>query len=162
MRYTTTATLMVMFGALVTSGAPCSAQATEKQFVTTKPEQLKWIPISDGVEFAKIYGDPTLAGAFYVIQVKFPPYMFDYPHYHPEDRHITVIKGTWYGGTGDILDVDKAAALKPGSYMFHPAKAVHWDGAKDEEVIVQIAGIGPGPTILAGRGDKVFFSIKKE
>jgi quercetin dioxygenase-like cupin family protein len=98
---------------------------------------------------------------FYVIQVKFPPYTFDYPHYHPEDRHITVVKGTWYAGTGEALDVDKATALKPGSYMFHPGKAVHWDGAKDEEVIVEIAGVGPGPTILAKPGEKVFFSIKK-
>jgi hypothetical protein len=33
--------------------------------------------------------------------------------------------------------------------------------AKDEEVIVEIAGIGPGPTILAKPGERVFFSTKK-
>jgi hypothetical protein len=49
-----------------------------------------------------------------------------------------VIKGTWYTGTGETFDVDKAVPLTAGSYMFHPAKAVHWDGAKDEEVIVQM------------------------
>jgi hypothetical protein len=32
--------------------------------------------------------------------------------------------------------------------MLHPAKAHHYDGAKDEEVIVQIIGIGPSATNL--------------
>jgi len=161
MRYANLLGTCFLFGALIASGVSGSAQTNEKRFVTLTPEQLKWAPLGDGVEFATLYGDPTKAGAFYVIQVKFPPNTFDYPHYHPEDRHITVLKGTWYAGTGDTLDVDKAVPLKPGSYMFHPGKAVHWDGAKDEEVIVEIAGVGPGPTILAKPGDKVFFSIKK-
>jgi quercetin dioxygenase-like cupin family protein len=160
-RYSNLAKASFLLVALIAGAASVLAQSDEKQFVTLTSERLKWAPLGDGVEFAKIYGDPTKAGAFYVIQVKFPPYTFDYPHYHPEDRHITVVKGTWYAGTGEALDVDNAIPLTPGSYMFHPAKAVHWDGAKDEEVIVQIAGIGPGPTILAKPGEKVFFSIKK-
>jgi hypothetical protein len=37
--------------------------------------------------------------------------------------------------------------LKPGSYMMHPAKAVHWEGsAGDEEVVVQVMGYGPSGT----------------
>jgi len=32
--------------------------------------------------------------------------------------------------------------------MMHPAKAHHYDGAKDEEVIVQIIGIGPSNTTM--------------
>ncbi len=38
--------------------------------------------------------------------------------------------------------------LQAGSYMMHPARAVHCDGSKDGEVIVEIKGIGPAPTIL--------------
>ena len=58
-------------------------------------------------------------------------------------RHITVLKGTWYAGTGDKFDPEHAVPLKPGSYMMHPTKAVHWDGsAGDEEVI----GYGPSGT----------------
>ena len=30
-----------------------------------------------------------------------------------------------------------------GSYVKHPAGGIHYDGAKDEEVIVEIRGIGP-------------------
>ena len=34
--------------------------------------------------------------------------------------------------------------LPAGSYMFHPAGGVHWDGSNsDDTVIVQIIGEGP-------------------
>jgi quercetin dioxygenase-like cupin family protein len=163
MRYANLIGKLFLFGALVASGVSSSAQADDGGFVRLTPAELKWVPLSNGhgVESAILYGDPKKAGEFYVIQVKFPPYVFDYPHYHPENRHVTVIKGTWYTGTGDTLDIDKAVPLKAGSYMFHPAKAVHWDGAKDEEVIVEIAGIGPAPSILVKSGGDHFFSIKK-
>jgi hypothetical protein len=59
----------------------------------------------------------------------------------------SVIKGTWYAGTGPVFDPAKATPLPAGSYMLHPAKEVHWDGAAgDEEVIVQVVGIGPSGT----------------
>jgi hypothetical protein len=58
-----------------------------------------------------------------------------------------VISGTWWTGTDDSFDRDKAVPLRPGSYMMHPAGAVHYDGSNDEEVIVEIKGIGPAPTI---------------
>lgn len=42
--------------------------------------------------------------------------------------------------------------MKPGSYMFHPARALHWDGSNsDEEVIVQVFGMGPLDTVRADR-----------
>jgi hypothetical protein len=58
-----------------------------------------------------------------------------------------VISGTWWAGTGSVFDRDKTTPLGPGSYMFHPAGKVHYDGAKDVEAIVEIKGIGPAPTI---------------
>jgi hypothetical protein len=57
-----------------------------------------------------------------------------------------VLKGTWYTGTGDEFTPDKTIPLKPGSYMKHPAGLHHFDGAKDEEVILQIVGVGPTGT----------------
>ena len=43
-----------------------------------------------------------------------------------------------------IKEPDKAQVLTAGSYMFHPAGGVHWDGSNsDETVIVQIIGEGP-------------------
>ena len=33
--------------------------------------------------------------------------------------------------------------MREGSFVKHPAGGIHYDGAKDEEVIVQIIGMGP-------------------
>jgi hypothetical protein len=76
----------------------------------------------------------------------FPPGTMSLNHYHPEDRHVVVLKGTWHTGTGDEFLPDKMIPLKTGSYMKHPAGLHHYDGAKDEEVILQIVGIGPTGT----------------
>ncbi len=115
--------------------------------VRIAPENIKWVRDTDGsgVERATLEGDPGKPGV-YVIRVKFPPGTMSLPHFHPEDRHVTVIKGTWYTGTGDEFAPDKTIPLKPGSYMKHPANLRHFDGAKDEEVIVQVIGNGPSAT----------------
>ena len=117
-------------------------------FVRVTPDDLHWqtVPHSPGVQQAILLGDPTKSG-MYVVRVKFPPYTMDVPHWHPNARYVTVLAGTWYTGTGDIFDPSHAVPLKPGSFMLHPAKAVHWDGsAGNESVVVQIVGEGPGTT----------------
>ena len=136
--------LTVAFGAVLLTSP---GRTDEGGFVRFTPEQINWKPVGDGVEVATLLGDPAKTGGFYVMRVKFPPGLFSAPHYHPEDRNVTVIKGTWYTGTGETFDLAKAVPLKVGSFMFHPAKGVHWDGAKDEEVIVEISGTGPGAVI---------------
>ena len=98
---------------------------------------------------AVLFGDPSKPG-MYVIRVKFPPGTHSNPHHHSQDRHVTVIKGIWWMGVGDKLDFKKAVPMKAGSYAFHPAGAVHWDGAGDEEAIVQIIGMGPVDTVQVG------------
>jgi quercetin dioxygenase-like cupin family protein len=123
------------------------AQTDAKGFVRLTPEQADWkdVPNGHGVQTAVVSGDPSKAG-LYVIRVRFPPGIMSAPHFHPEDRHAVVLKGTWYTGTDDSWDPERTVALKPGSYMKHPAGAIHYDGARDEEVIVQIAGYGPSGT----------------
>jgi quercetin dioxygenase-like cupin family protein len=160
MRYANFIGTCFLAGVLASAGVPSIAETDGNGFVRFTPEQLKWLPfpMSDGVDYAVLFGDPTKAGKPYVVRVKFPPWKFDNPHYHPEARHVTVLKGTWYTGTGSTFDLSKAVALKPGGYMFHPAKAVHWDGAKDEEVIVEVTGVGPAPSLVAHPGDPLFFS----
>jgi quercetin dioxygenase-like cupin family protein len=120
-------------------------------FVRLTPEQIHWqdMPDAYGGQIATLAGDPSGRG-LYVQRVRFPPHVMDRPHWHPGDRYVTVIKGTWYAGTGPTFDPAQAVPLKPGSYMFHPAKALHWDGSNsDEEVIVQIVGLGPVETTAA-------------
>jgi hypothetical protein len=37
------------------------------------------------------------------------------PHWHPNDRIITVIKGTWWLGTGDKFEPDTTVPVPTGS-----------------------------------------------
>ena len=118
-------------------------------FVRMTPEQVPWqdIPGAHGAQSATIAGDPSGHG-LYVQRVRFPPHVMDRPHSHPNARYVTVLKGTWYAGTGPVFDASKALPMKPGSYMLHPGHALHWDGSNsDEEVIVQIVGLGPADTV---------------
>jgi len=128
------------------------AALSDDGFIRMTPEQVPFkSPFGVGPEQAVLFGDPSKPGV-YVIRVKFPPGAHSNPHFHSKDRHATVIKGVWWNGVGEALDFNQAVPMKTGSYVLHPAGAVHWDGAADEEVIVQIVGIGPVETVPAGPG----------
>jgi quercetin dioxygenase-like cupin family protein len=89
-----------------------------------------------------LFGDPSKPG-FYMVMNRFKPGTFSKPHFHPNDRFITVVKGTWYVGTGNRWDKDATVPVKAGGAVKHFAKQVHYDGAKDEEVVLLITGEGP-------------------
>ena len=48
-------------------------------------------------------------------------------------------------------DRDATTPLPAGSFVVHHAGHVHYDGAKDKEVIVQITGIGPSGLVRIDR-----------
>ncbi|MEX0707348.1 MAG: cupin domain-containing protein [Woeseia sp.] len=122
------------------------ASDSEDGFIRLTPDELVWQDLRPGLSFSVIEGDPGKEG-FYIIRAKFAPGTLSKPHYHPNDRFITVISGTWWTGIGPVQKLDTAVPLEPGSYMKHPAGAAHYDGAVDEEVIVEIKGMGPAPLI---------------
>jgi len=148
MRMTTTG-VTALAATLALLAVTADAGKDKAGFVRVTPEEVVWNdrPGYDGVKFAVVQGDPTKPG-IYVVRAKFSPGTMTRPHWHPEDRYVTVIAGTWYTGEGDDFDPEKTQPLKAGSFMLHPAKGHHYDGAKDEEVIVQIIGIGPSNTTL--------------
>jgi len=98
-------------------------------------------------------GDPSKPG-LYAIRRRFKPGEMTRPHYHDKDRLVTVIKGTWYTAEGDVFNPNTAVPIKTGGFMLHPAGLHHYDGAKNEEVIVQIIGMGPVQTINTGVDEK--------
>ncbi len=65
------------------------------------------------------------------------------PHWHPNDRIITVIKGTWWVGTGDKFDPGSTVPMPAGTVVTHFGKEVHYDGAKEGEAVLMIVGEGP-------------------
>jgi quercetin dioxygenase-like cupin family protein len=145
-----------LFGALTLAGAvtlnssAAFGQADARGFVRVAPEQVKWYDDPDakdlGVKRAVIQGDPSKPG-IYVVRIKFPRGVMSRNHFHKEDRHAVVLQGTWWTGTGDEFAPEKTVPLKAGSYMMHPAGEHHFDGAKDEDVILQLIGYGPSETI---------------
>ena len=107
--------------------------------------QLEEMTPASGATSVVLMGDPSKPG-FYVVQNVFAPGRGSRPHFHDQDRYVTVVKGTWWvalGPEADVYDPDKMVPMKPGSFVFHPANGHHYDGAKDEEVIVRIMGMGP-------------------
>ncbi|WP_156762734.1 cupin domain-containing protein [Woeseia oceani] len=123
-----------------------AANAGDDEFVRLTPDDLVWTELEPGLDMAVLEGDPRSEG-YYIMRARFAPGTFSAPHFHPNTRYVTVIKGTWYTGTGTVWDKENSIPLGPGSYMKHPAKAAHFDGAKDEEVIVEIRGMGPAPLV---------------
>lgn len=123
------------------------ANASENDdFVRLTPDDLVWQQLEPGLDIAVLEGDPGGEG-YYILRARFAPGVFSAPHYHPNTRYVTVIKGTWWTGIGTVQDKESSIPLGPGSYMKHPAMAPHYDGARDEEVIVEIRGMAPAPLV---------------
>ena len=130
--------------------------ASSPKFLALQPEDLR---PADGTTQVVISGDPSKPG-MYVVQNTFAPGRGSRPHYHDQDRYVTVVKGTWWvslGPESDVYNPSKMVAMKAGSFVFHPAFGHHYDGAKDEEAVVRIMGMGPVTTKqleASGRGKR--------
>ena len=142
---------MVSAVCLLVAGSVAPARAVEldpKAVVFKLPDKIEWKKnATGGAEQAVLAGDPSKPG-LYVVLTKWLPGNMSRPHWHPNDRFITVISGTWWVGSGDKFDPEATVPVREGSFAVHEPKEVHYDGAKDEEVIVQIVGVGPSGTIV--------------
>ena len=133
-------------------------------FVRMQESEMKWVPYAGdtdhmGLQAQYLIGDPNKPGP-YVMRLKFPPHTMSTPHSHGEDRVGTVIKGTWWTGDSAEWDPTKTVPVRQGGVMLHPHGAIHYDGARDEEVIVQLAGTGPTSKVSAHKEDHSFRQFK--
>lgn len=106
------------------------------------PSQIHWVGDAMGAQTAVLVGDPSKPG-LYVMLVKWTPHHMSHPHWHPNDRFITVLSGTWWVGTGTKFDPDRTVPMPAGSFVTHYGKHVHFDGAKDQDAVLEIVGEGP-------------------
>jgi len=137
---------VVAMGALV---ATARADLNPAALIYKGPNQIVWKDASEaGLRTAVLHGDPTKTGT-YIMLVKWSPHHMSHPHFHPNDRFITVVSGTWWVGTGTKYDPNSTVAMPAGSFVTHFGKQVHYDGAKDEEVTLEIVGEGPATIIPA-------------
>lgn len=106
------------------------------------PSQITWSDDPAGAKIAVLLGDPSKPG-LYIVLVRWTAHHMSRPHWHPNDRFITVLSGTWWVGTGSKFDPDNTVPLPEGSFVTHFGKQVHYDGAKDGDTVLQIVGQGP-------------------
>jgi hypothetical protein len=85
-----------------------------------------------------------------VVRIKWLPGQFSRPHFHNNDRFFVVLSGTWWVGTGKTFEPEATVPMPAGTYVIHHGGEVHYDGAKNEEAIIQVWGNGPVSTAAAG------------
>ena len=114
------------------------------------PDQIPWGPVNAaGAQSAVVVGDPAKPG-FYMVYNKWTKgNHFSRPHFHPNDRYIVVLQGTWWVGSGPKFDPANTTPMPAGSFVTHFARQVHWDGAKDEDTVLLIMGEGPATSAAA-------------
>ena len=152
------------------SAAPAAAAAPEKEgsgtvtlptgyperpFVRVEFDTLQWRATEGntlGVETAVVEGDPSKPG-FYLTINHFPAGVMSRPHYHPDERYIIVLRGTWYTDEGEAFRPNQTVPLKPGDFMRHPKGGPHYDGALDEDTWVAISGHGPTDATVIDGGE---------
>jgi len=136
------ATLLLALFALPGSARSPRSNLNPAAIAYKLPSQIEWKDDPLGLKAAVLYGDPSKAG-LYIMLVKWTPGHMSRPHFHPNDRFITVISGTWWVGTGSKFDPESTVPLPAGTFVTHFAKQIHYDGAKDVEAVLQIVGNGP-------------------
>jgi hypothetical protein len=132
--------------ALALSLAPARAFELNPAAVTYKlPDQIEWKTASEypGLQTAVLAGDPSKPGLYVVMTKWLAGNHFSHPHFHPHDRFITVLKGTWWVGSGKKFDTNATVPMPAGAFVTHYGEQVHFDGAKDEDTVLVIVGEGP-------------------
>jgi hypothetical protein len=133
--------------------ARLSADLDPKAISVQLPKDIKWVRAANGgSESATLVGDPSKEGMYIVLQ-KWLPHNNSRPHFHPNDRYITVLSGTWWVNTGAKYDPDGFKPVPAGSFVTHYGKQIHYDGAKDEECVLLIVGMGPATGTPAEKKD---------
>ena len=135
-------------GTVVSIGSVKATDLNPATIAIKLPKDITWVAEPSGISTAVLRGDPTKPGP-YILLAKWSAHHMSHPHYHPNDRFITVISGTWWVGTGTNFDPDGTVPLPAGTFVTHFAKQIHYDGAKDEDAILEIVGDGPAPSIPA-------------
>jgi quercetin dioxygenase-like cupin family protein len=137
---------------LVTAGRAAELDPAAVAYMT--PDQFKWRdPTNQAASNqATLYGDPSKPG-LYIATNRFKPGRPDNPHYHPNDRFITVLDGAALHGTGSVMDHAHATRVPKGSFIIDHAMKVHWGANTDEGSSYLITGMGPATSTAVPKSD---------
>ena len=116
------------------------------------PDELTWEVGPTGNGRAYLVGDEKKPGV-YVYRGRFQPGAKVAPHFHPDERVVTIISGTLYMGYGERFDEAAMKRLPAGSVWTEPAGQTHFVWAKEGEAVIQVMGAnGPsGVTRIEGK-----------
>src|SRR5438046_9772436 len=87
--------LALVLSIFVWLGSIRAADLDPKAIAIHLPKDIKWVASPSGSENAVLVGDPDKPG-LYVVLTKWTLHHNSRPHFHPNDRFITVISGTWW------------------------------------------------------------------
>jgi len=127
---------------------PVKADLNPAALTYVLPKDMKWNMSAGGQGSITLAGDPSKPG-IYVQLVKWTAHHNSRPHFHPNDRFITVISGTWWVATGPKYDLNSMVPMPAGTFVRHVGKQIHYDGAKDEDAVLEIVGEGPATSTAA-------------
>ncbi len=140
MRKVMTIGIVVMVALLL--GGNVSAQDE----IILSPDEIMWkagpASLPPGSEVVVLEGEPGSPGIV-TIRLKMPPNSMISPHTHGSDERVTVLSGTLFFATGEMMDKAKARALTAGSYFVIPKGKAMYGYAGDEGVVLQLTVEGP-------------------
>ena len=91
------AMLAAVFVVPVGSARPPVPELNPTAILIKAPDQIKWVDGGNGALNAVLVGDPTKPG-LYVVLTKWTAHHMSRPHFHQNDRYITVLSGIVVGG----------------------------------------------------------------
>jgi quercetin dioxygenase-like cupin family protein len=133
---------LLVTAALLLTTTPACAQASAITSARMNSGEMNWVPFPGDVYRAEIAGDEKTVG-LYAYRVKFPAGFKRQPHFHPDDKIVTVLSGTIYIGYGEQFDESAMKALLPGAIWTEPMRQPHYVWVKEGEVVIQVVGFGP-------------------
>ena len=112
------------------------------------PANIPWEGQAGREQHYNVMGDPSKPGPYIQI-LKWWPGNFSKPHFHTQQRYITVLSGTWWVSSSNHYDPNNTYPIPAGTLVQDNANTVHWDGAKagGEPVVLEIVGEGPAPNV---------------
>ena len=148
MKSLTTLKLLTLSAVVIALAAVASvtlAPAQALETVRLAPDDLDWGEASDTTTVVDIAGDNETAG-MYAYRVRFPEGFRNQPHFHPDNRIVTIISGILHVGFGNEFDEGAMRALPAGSVWTEPGDQPHFVSAQDGGVVIQVIGVGPSGT----------------
>jgi len=141
-------TAVAILGMLCLAGTflGISAHAGSHSDNAFTPDAIHWGPpppfVAPGAQVAVLEGNPAGTTGDYTIRLKMPDGYKIAPHWHPLRENVTVIKGNFKVGMGDVFEADKMATFPAGSFAYLDPDMHHYAMASGE-VIVQVHGAAP-------------------